>query len=127
MKIAYKTQKKFTVTHRGHQIIVDQPLEKDGTDQGLTPPELFIASLATCMGAYIINYFDNTGLNANDMLISINWEKAPNPARIAEIKIDIELPRIETSDKKAAIVKVAEHCLVNNTIQGAPEISINLV
>jgi uncharacterized OsmC-like protein len=127
MKIAYKTQKKFTVTRRGHQIIVDQPLEEDSSDQGLTPPELFIAALATSMGTYIIGYCNSAGVNPSDMLIDIKWEKASNPGRITDIKVSISLPKLKPEDNKAAIIKVAEHCLVNNTIQDTPEVSINLV
>lgn len=127
MKIAYKGQKKFTITNRGHQILVDQLLEEDGTDKGMTPPELFIASLATCMGTYIIKHCNNIGINSSGMLLSVNWEKASNPARIGNIRVDINLPKMEAGDDKKAIIKVAELCLVHNTIQNPPKININLV
>ncbi len=127
MFLAHKGKKKFVVAARGHQIIVDQPLEQEGNDEGMTPPEIFIASLATCMGVYILNYCKNSGINPNDMTLNIKWEKASNPARIGNVKVDIKLPRYKNMEREQAIIKVAEHCLVHNTINMPPEISINLV
>jgi uncharacterized OsmC-like protein len=126
MKIAYKGKKKFMVTTRGQQLLVDQPIEDEGTDEGMTPPEIFVASLATCMGVYVLNYCKNIGINPNDMILSVEWEKTSNPARIGKIKVDIKLPKIKAKDRQQAIIKVAEHCLVHNTIHNPPEISINL-
>jgi uncharacterized OsmC-like protein len=56
MKIAYRSGKKFVATCRGKQLIIDQPLENGGTDEGITPPEAFIASVGSCMGVYVLNY-----------------------------------------------------------------------
>ncbi len=126
MKVAYKGGKRFMVTTRGQQLLVDQPLEEEGTDKGMTPPEVFVASLATCMGAYVLNYCKNIGINPNDMILSLEWEKASNPARIGSITVDIKLPKIKAKDRQQAIIKVAEHCLVHNTILTPPRITINL-
>lgn len=41
---------KFAAEARGHRIICDQPVENGGADAGMTPPELLLASLATCAG-----------------------------------------------------------------------------
>jgi putative redox protein len=127
MKIAYKGKKKFVVTTRGHQLLVDQPIEDEGSDEGMTPPEIFVASLASCMGVYVLNYCKNIGINPNDMILSVEWEKATNPARLSYIKVDIKLPKIKAKEKEKAIIKVAEHCLVHNTINSPPQISINLI
>lgn len=35
---------------RGHKIIIDQPANAGGTDEGVTPLELLFASLAGCIG-----------------------------------------------------------------------------
>ncbi len=126
MKVAFKGGKKFIVTTRGQQLIVDQPVEDEGTDMGMTPPEIFVASLAACMGVYIVNYCKNVGINPNDMMLSVESRKASNPARIGSIKVDIKLPKIKVEDRKKAIIKVAEHCLVHNSIQHPPKITINL-
>jgi len=126
MNIAYRGKKKFMVTSRGHQLIVDQPEEQEGTDEGMTPPELFVASLATCMAVYVLNYCRNTGINPNDMIINVNWEKAANPARVGEITVRIKLPKLVDKEKAKAIIKVAEHCMVHNSIINPPKVNISM-
>ena len=43
----------FSAKTRGHEAILDQPLEDGGEDRGMTPSEFFIASLGACIGVYI--------------------------------------------------------------------------
>jgi uncharacterized OsmC-like protein len=43
---------RFVLEVRGHQLYVDQPREAGGSDAGPTPTELFVASLAGCVGFY---------------------------------------------------------------------------
>ncbi len=126
MKIAYKSGKKFIATSRGQQMIIDLPEEQGGTDEGMTPPETFIASLASCMGVYIINYCKNVKINTNDMLLTVTWEKAANPARISKIDVDVHLPKMVAENKREALIKVAEHCLVHNTVHTHPQVKVNL-
>ncbi|MBI5788093.1 MAG: OsmC family protein [Candidatus Schekmanbacteria bacterium] len=127
MKIAYKGSKKFLATCRGHQMIIDLPEDQEGSDAGMTPPETFVASLGSCMGVYILNYCRNVKINPTDMLISVDWEKGANPARISHIKVNVKIPRMTQEDRKEALIKVAEHCLVHNTIHNPPKVEIELL
>ncbi len=68
---AFKGKKKFTTTTRGHQLLVDLPIEEGGTDNGMTPPEVFVASLVTSMGIYIVDYCNNIGIKPNGMIFSV--------------------------------------------------------
>lgn len=40
----------FEIRARGHVIASDQPVENGGYDEGMTPPELLLASLGSCAG-----------------------------------------------------------------------------
>jgi ribosomal protein S12 methylthiotransferase accessory factor len=37
----------------GRQVTTDQPVDERGTDTAPTPFDIFLASLATCAGAYV--------------------------------------------------------------------------
>jgi len=50
LKVVYSGGKRFEAIARNHRLISDQPLEDHGTDRGMTPPELFLAALGTCIG-----------------------------------------------------------------------------
>lgn len=38
------------IAARDHKIYSDQPIESGGFDEGMTPPELMLASLGACAG-----------------------------------------------------------------------------
>ena len=53
---------KFEAVARGHRVMCDQPPEMKGGDQGMTPPELLLASLGTCAGYYAAEYLRTRSL-----------------------------------------------------------------
>lgn len=47
----------FEIKARQHTILSDQPPENFGHDEGMTPPELLLASLGSCAAFYASQYF----------------------------------------------------------------------
>jgi putative redox protein len=128
IEVKYIDGKKFSAQNRAHTVIIDQPRDEGGQDQGPTPPELFVDSLGSCVGVYVLAFCKNTGLNPDGMRIILDWEKANDkPARIKSISAKIELPNADVGPRKAALLKVAEACLIHETIKHQPEITIELV
>lgn len=52
----------FEIHARNHTIVSDQPADNGGYDEGMTPPELLLASLGSCAGFYAAQYFRKNGL-----------------------------------------------------------------
>ncbi|MDP2911640.1 MAG: OsmC family protein [Candidatus Omnitrophota bacterium] len=126
-EIGYMGGMKFEARNRSHTVIIDQPEDGGGQDQGPTPPELFVDSLGSCIGVYVLAFCKNTGLNPDGMRIILDWEKASDkPSRIKSINAKIELPNAVVGQRKAALLKVAESCLIHETIKHQPEITIEL-
>ena len=46
----------FAIKPRQHEIVCDQPAENNGYDEGMTPPEIFLASLGSCAAHYAVDY-----------------------------------------------------------------------
>ena len=63
----YLGDTKFEVAARGHRVICDQPIDNGGSDEGMSPPEFLLASLATCAGYYATQYLKTRGLPAEDL------------------------------------------------------------
>ena len=126
-EVKYIDGKKFSAKNRAHTVIIDQPKDGGGQDQGPTPPELFVDSLGSCIGVYVLTFCRNTGLNPDGMRIILDWEKAiDKPARIKSISAKIELPNADAGARSAALLKVAESCLIHETIKHQPEITVEL-
>ncbi len=115
----------FRVTHRGHSIVMDQPVTNAGEDSGLTPPELFASALAGCVGYYVANYCRRAGLSMQGLQVSCDWATDDKPKRMNPISISIELPGLPEKRRKA-VERVAHSCLLHATLTHQPDIEISL-
>ena len=80
---------KFEVAAREHRVICDQPIDNGGADEGMSPPDFLLASLATCAGYYATQYLKARGLPAEDLRVRVTAEKAAQPARLASFEIEV--------------------------------------
>ena len=126
MKVDYTGGIGFNVSARNHQVLVDLPQDKGGQDKGMTPPELFMASLGSCIGVYVVRYCQNAKLDATDLKIDLDWKLSDDKTKIAEISVVMSLPRADVGRRETAVLQAAHHCLIHNTILGNPQIHITL-
>src|SRR5262252_2284095 len=101
----------FEVAARNHKVICDQPVENGGYDEGMTPPELMLASLGACAGYYAAQYLRTRSLLSEGMRIHVVAEKAKGPARLANFKIQIELPESLDGRHEEGLLRAAKSCL----------------
>lgn len=116
----------FSVKTRTHEMKVDLPQDKGGLDQGMTPPELFVASLGTCVGVYVARYCQSANIDASGMGISLDWRLSDDKNKISEISISLSLPRADLRRRETAVLQAARRCLIHNTILGNPQIHVAL-
>ena len=116
----------YTTVVRGHRIETDQPLTTEGTDEGPTPVELFVASLASCVAHYAGRYLDRHHLPGDDLRVSAHFTKAPGPtARIGTLCLRLMVPGLPP-ERAAGLLAVARHCTVHNTLGAPPEVTFDL-
>src|ERR1700680_1879429 len=116
---------KFEVAARGHRIICDQPLDNGGSDEGMSPPEFLLASLATCAAYYAVQYLKTRGLPTEALGVRVTAEKALQPARLASFRIEVTGPVLEERHQ-AGMLRAVKACLIHNTLLGEPRIEIAL-
>ncbi|MFE9651232.1 OsmC family protein [Streptomyces sp. NPDC006365] len=117
----------YAVDVRGHQLLVDQPADAGGTDTAPTPTELFAASLATCIAFYAGRYLHRHGLPRTGLRVRTEFTMATDrPARVTSLRVVVVPPPELPEQRRAALLAVASHCTVHNTLQQPPEIDIEL-
>ncbi|MFI8536529.1 OsmC family protein [Streptomyces aquilus] len=117
----------YTVEVRGHQLLVDQPTQAGGTDTAPTPTELFAASLATCVAFYAGRYLKRHGLHHAGLRVHAEFAMSTDrPARVGSVRVVISLPPALSEQRRAALLAVASHCTVHNTLHEPPEVSVEL-
>ena len=116
----------FLIKARQHTIACDQPPENGGYDEGMTPPELLLASLGSCVGFYAAMYLKKHNLSTEGTRIQVSAEKAKAPARMENFRITIEVPAELSNDHRRGIEEAAHHCLIHNTLLNPPKISLEI-
>jgi len=116
----------FEIKARTHTIACDQPAGNGGYDEGMTPPELFLASLGSCAGFYAAEYLRKQKLATEGTRIKVTAEKAKDPPRLADFRIEVDLPVELSEQHRAGVENAIRHCLIQNTLLQPPRISVEI-
>ena len=106
---------------------MDQPVKDGGQDTAPTPIELFIASLASCVAFYARRYLARHDLPTDGLAVEATFDMGAKPARVAGIDVRLIVPEGIPVERLDALLAVATHCTVHNTLACEPEVSITLV
>jgi len=117
---------KVDAEYHGFTIKTDQPFDEGGEGSAPAPFDLFLTSLATCAGFYVLAFCLGRKLSTDGIGISMAMEKDPETKMIAKITIDIDLPSGFPEKYKNAIAKAVDHCSVKAHILKPPAFEIKV-
>lgn len=117
----------FQIKTRGHYLVSDQPVENGGFDEGMTPPELLLASLGSCAGFYAAQYLRKHKLATEGTRVRVTCEKVKDPVRrMTYFVIEVNSPLELSEQHRQGVHEAVEHCLVHNTLTHKPKISLKI-
>jgi uncharacterized OsmC-like protein len=125
IQVRHEGGDRYRIEVRGHEVMVDQPVEDGGDDSAPTPTELFVASLAACVAFYGGRYLIRHDLPVDGFEVGCSFELASDrPARVRSIHIDVHLPGGFPEGRRDALLAVLRHCTVHNSISMKPDVAI---
>jgi len=116
----------FEIRARQHTILCDQPEASGGSDEGMTPPELMLASLGSCANYYAAQDLRKQGLASEGTRVRVTAGKATGPARLDDFKIQVSLPVLVGGEHCNGVEKAVQRCLIHNTLLHPPKITIDI-
>src|SRR6056297_1052619 len=110
--------------NRGHEIIIDEPESMGGTDEGMTPVEITLASLAGCLSITSAFLANKMNVEINNLSIDVEGEideKAMSSAEIdsgfKEIRYDLKIDSDSSEDQvKKLYQSIENYCPVSDTL-----------
>ncbi len=114
----------FEIRARQHVVISDQPLESGGFDEGMTPPELMLASLGSCAGFYAAAYLKKHELATVGTRVRVTADKAKAPARLDNFRIEVEVPLELDEHHRKGVEEAVHRCLIHTTMLNPPRIEL---
>ncbi|MFM8551532.1 MAG: OsmC family protein [Nitrospiraceae bacterium] len=127
LTVTFKGGTKFDIVSGKHQVITDQPTDDGGTDEGMSPVELFIGSLAGCVGYFVARYCARHGIPSDGFTIETDWSMAEQPHRVGSVDMRLHLPATLTQPQQERLLKVAHGCTVHQSLAVPPTVSIVLL
>lgn len=121
MKVYFPGGKKVDAEYKGFVIKTDQPVYQDGEGTAPAPFDLFLASIATCAGYYVLAFCQRRGLSYENISIVLKKERNPETKRIEKFFIRINLPADFPEKYKTAVIKSVNSCSVKIYMQNSPE------
>jgi ribosomal protein S12 methylthiotransferase accessory factor len=105
-------------------IHTDQPVDLGGEGSAVAPFDLFLASLATCAGLYVLGFCQARNLSTEGLGLRQHVDIDPATKLPSRIRMDLVLPPSFPERYRVAIVRAAEGCKVKKTIASAPAIEV---
>jgi putative redox protein len=109
-------------------IQTDQPAKAGGDGQAPTPFTLFLASIGTCAGIYVLGFCRQRGLSTEGIRIVQRIEgSTTKPGMAGKISLDIEVPADFPEKYYDALVRAADQCAVKKHLENPPEFEVKTV
>jgi uncharacterized OsmC-like protein len=122
----YQGDMLFETELGGQRIRTDVTPPMGGKGRAPTPPDLFVVSIGACVAAFVARYCEQQGIDTRDLSVETAYEKTDKPAILTNFRVDVNLPHGECTDRHAAVERVAEHCIIHETLQQLKQIEIRI-
>lgn len=127
VSVAHQTGNQFEIDIRGHQLWVDQPGKGAPGEAGPTPTELFVASLAACVGHYAVAFLRRHELAYQGLRVECDWVmRAAQPARVGRVDLRVMPPGEVPEQARAGLQAAVEQCTVHNSLRQPPPVTVSL-
>jgi uncharacterized OsmC-like protein len=126
LAVSYHEGTRYDIVSRSHCIVTDQPVEDGGQDAGVSPVELFVGSVASCVAYFVGRSCTRHGISQDGLRVEADWAMAENPHRVGRIDLAIHLSHPVEPEMKERLLKVAHGCTVHQSLAIAPTIAIHV-
>ena len=124
MKIVFPGNKKVDALYNGFRISTDQPAFGGGDGTAPAPFDLFLASLGTCAGIYVLGFCQQRGLPTEGIELTQNLEFDPVRRMVSKVHLSINVPPTFPEKYHDALIKSASLCAVKKHMEEPPEFNI---
>ena len=110
-----------------HTIRTDQPQRGGGEDSAPAPFSLFLASIATCAGIYVLGFCKQRELPTDGISLVQRIEIDPRTGLVGQIAIDIQVPPGFPEKYHEALIRAANQCAVKKHLEHPPAFEVRTV
>jgi putative redox protein len=102
----------------------DQPAVAGGDGSAPTPFALFLSSIGTCAGIYVLRFCKQRGLPTEGIRIAQRTHNDSTTGLIDKIELEIQVPTTFPEKYLPSLMKSAELCAVKKHLEKPPQFEI---
>jgi putative redox protein len=126
MKATARRRKGFThevEIEGGHTLVLDEPAEVGGADQGPSPTRTVAAALAACTAVTVEMYADRKGWDLGDLEVEADLEYGPKSS-IESLTVTLRIPQSLDEDQEERLLAIAGKCPVHRALTSETQVVI---
>ena len=100
------------------------PTDQPPMSSAPTPFDLFLTSIATCAGIYVLGFCQQRGLPTEGIQIIQRIHSDPASRMIDQVEIEILIPPTFPEKYRDSLIRAAELCKVKKHLEKPPRFSI---
>jgi ribosomal protein S12 methylthiotransferase accessory factor len=127
MTVCFPGGARVDAGYNGFEIATDQARDAGGEASAPEPFALFLASIATCAGIYVLRFCEKRNIPREGIRLVQSWERDEQTKRLTTIRIAIEVPPEFPDKYHEALVRAANQCAVKKTIESPPDFVVETV
>jgi putative redox protein len=107
-----------------HQVLIDRPIAKGGSDAGPMGGELFLAAVGGCFMSNLLAAIKVREADIGDVRVEVVGALADSPARFAGVELRVAA---ESGDRELLkrLVEIADRCcIMMNTLRGKLDVRV---
>jgi ribosomal protein S12 methylthiotransferase accessory factor len=102
----------------------DQPREYGGEGSAPEPFTLFLASLGTCAGLYVVAFCQARSIPTDGIRIVERTDSDPSTGRLLRVALEVQVPPDFPPQYRDAVARAAAACKVKKTLAVPPQIEV---
>jgi putative redox protein len=101
----------------GHRLVIDEPEESGGANQGPSPTRTLAATLAACTAITMEMYAERKGWDIGDLAVHVDYEPAQrgSPTRFTMV---VDFPKELPEDQRERLMQIGAKCPVHRVLEG---------
>lgn len=124
INITFPGGKRVDAQVGNHHIATDQPRVAGGEDSAPAPFSLFLASIGTCAGIYVLGFCQQRNIPTEGIRLVERVHSNPMTHMVDKIDLEIQVPADFPDKYRDSLIRSAELCAVKKHLEKPPKFDI---
>ena len=107
-----------------HRLVIDEPEDKGGSDEGPSPVRVLASALAACTAITIEMYADRKQWDLGEVEVEASYEPDESGTGAKSFDVAIRVPNPIDEEQERRLLVIAAKCPVHRAIAGSTPVTI---